>query len=487
MSVFARRLAMAFALLTSTASVAEDGISLVAVGDLILSRPISMLRNPGALPQAASFASVLDLLADADVTTGNMETSILDVRRFHGFPYSWDGDWMLTAEPGVPDDLRAMGFDILSRANNHALDWGAEGMRETIARLDAAGLVSAGSGESLAEASAPAILKTGKGNVAIVSMVSTYRPATDALDADPAVAPTGRPGVNPLAVTQTLLLDAAERERLHAIACSFQPEGACATQADSRFFGKHIRTAGPGETPFSYAYTINSADLARNAASVAAARPGSRLVLATIHAHEATAESTPPRSWQEPAGFLRPLAHQMIDAGADAFLVTGIHHVAGIEIYRGRPIFYGLGNFFWSDMQIPLSSELYGSIGNIEAADAAFQHPDRMTDSDLTSILNAGSSFAIPAPASQNRTFQTVLTRTDYEGQTGNVSRIRLYPIDLGYGDKLTQSGIPRRARQDIAHSVLDRIIALSDGDSIRIEKVMEGGYLIGIALPVSQ
>lgn len=487
MRVFARGLATALALLAPASGQAEAGLSLVAVGDLILSRPVSMLRNPGAFPQAESFASVLELLADADVTTGNMETSILDVRRFQGFPYSWEGDWMLTAEPGVPDDLRAMGFDILSRANNHALDWGADGMRETIARLDAAGLVSAGSGESLAEASAPAILETRKGNVAIISMVSTYRPATDALDADPAVAPAGRPGVNPLAVRQTLLLDAAARERLQAIACSFQPEGACAPQPGSEAFGEPIRTAGPGETPFSYAYAINPADLARNAASVAAARSETRLVLATIHAHEATAESTPPQSWQEPAGFLRPLAHRMIDAGADAFLVTGIHHVGGIEIYRGRPIFYGLGNFFWSDMQIPLSSELRTSIANTGAAEAAFRHPDRMTDSDLTSILNAGSSFAIPAPTSQNRTFQTVLTRTDYAARTGNVSRIRLYPIDLGYGDKLTQSGIPRRAGEAIAHSVLDRIIALSDAGSVKIEKVMEGDYLIGIALPVTQ
>src|SRR4029077_600720 len=46
------------------------------------------------------------------------------------------------------------------------------------------------------------------------------------------------------------------------------------------------------------------------------------------------------------ADYLPVFAKASIDAGADAFLGTGVHVLRGIEIYKGRPIFYGLGEFF---------------------------------------------------------------------------------------------------------------------------------------------
>jgi poly-gamma-glutamate capsule biosynthesis protein CapA/YwtB (metallophosphatase superfamily) len=49
---------------------------------------------------------------------------------------------------------------------------------------------------------------------------------------------------------------------------------------------------------------------------------------------------------EEPPDFLVDLAHKAIDNGADAFVGHGIHLVRAIEIYRGKPIFYGLGEFF---------------------------------------------------------------------------------------------------------------------------------------------
>jgi hypothetical protein len=77
-----------------------------------------------------------------------------------------------------------------------------------------------------------------------------------------------------------------------------------------------------------------------------------------------------------------------------------------------------------------------------------------------------------------------VLTRTVYDDATQLVKEIRLYPIDLGYGEKLTRSGIPRRAGAAVADSVLDRIISLSGNAGVRIRKVKDGPYLIGVATP---
>ncbi len=460
--------------------------SLVAVGDLLISRPLSMLENRGALPDSRPFADALSLMRQSDATYGNLETVILDIRRFSGAPYSWDGDWPLSSVPEVADDLKLMHVNLVSRANNHALDWGLEGLRESGQWVAAAGIAQAGVGENALEAASPGYYSTSRGKVALVSMVSTFRPTTNALEVN-ADAPHGRPGVNGLNLTETLLLDAPGFEQVARLACQFAHSSPCPTSplpSSIDLFGAHVRIAGPGEKPYSRVYQMAPEDLARITAGVRSARAGARYVLASIHAHEPSSDEHPPATWEEPAAFLRALAHHLIDNGADAFVTSGIHHVAGIEIYRGKPIFYGLGNFFWSDIQLPLSADLYEANTNRDYLARSFQHPERATDGDLSLVMNANSTFATAGAKTLNRTFQSVLTRTAYDDATQRVREIRLYPIDLGYGEKLTRSGIPRRAGTAVAESVLDRIISLSGNSGVRIRKVKDGPYLIGVATP---
>ena len=64
-----------------------------------------------------------------------------------------------------------MGFTLVSRANNHVLDWGVEGMRETTRHLDDAGIVHAGIGEDRGLAAAPSYLETPKGRIALIDFV----------------------------------------------------------------------------------------------------------------------------------------------------------------------------------------------------------------------------------------------------------------------------------------------------------------------------
>jgi poly-gamma-glutamate synthesis protein (capsule biosynthesis protein) len=82
-------------------------------------------------------------------------------------------------------------------------------------------------------------------------------------------------------------------------------------------------------------------DVKRISGAIAVARTAARTVVASIHAHEIYKELTVP----DP--FLPTLAHAAIDAGADVFAVHGSHYMAGMEIYKGKPIFYGLGDFFF--------------------------------------------------------------------------------------------------------------------------------------------
>ena len=72
------------------------------------------------------------------------------------------GSDAIIGTPAVARDLKTIGFDVMSRANNHATDWGLEGMRQTSRALDEAGIVHAGVGEHRAEARGARYFDTGK-------------------------------------------------------------------------------------------------------------------------------------------------------------------------------------------------------------------------------------------------------------------------------------------------------------------------------------
>jgi poly-gamma-glutamate synthesis protein (capsule biosynthesis protein) len=433
-----------------------DGFRLMAVGDCILSRPMSqyMQRDPG-------FASAVTLLKNGDATYGNLETSIIDTRAFRGYPYTGDDDVPLLAEPAVAKDLATMGFRLMSRANNHALDWGVEGMRETSRWAGDAGLTTAGAGETQGIARAAQYYESLKGRIGIVSMVSTFRPSSEALP-EQGAAP-GRPGVNALAVKKTMVVPQGVIDDLLSISRKLYPDSP-ATSASAKddnkltLFGTKFEP-GPKR---GMRYDMDAIDLAGILRSVRQGKQHSDFLLVTIHSHEA-ADSTAPDLKNDfadrPAGFVETLAHQAIDAGADVFLTTGIHHLGPIEIYKGRPVFYGLGDFFWSDIQEPMPADFYAQYR--DSLTGAFAHPEKATDADFANVLNA-DSFAGDLP------FESVITESRFDH--GRVAEIRLYPIFLGYGMKLTESGIPRIASPERGMHILHRLQTLSQPYGTKIE-----------------
>ena len=102
------------------------GLTIAVVGDCIASRPLVQLAA-----RDEPFAEVVQILRGADATIGNLETPILDLGLPGAVPWAAPDDWVVRAEPAVAADLHALGFDAFARANNHALDWSVEGMRET--------------------------------------------------------------------------------------------------------------------------------------------------------------------------------------------------------------------------------------------------------------------------------------------------------------------------------------------------------------------
>jgi poly-gamma-glutamate synthesis protein (capsule biosynthesis protein) len=202
-------------------------------------------------------------------------------------------------------------------------------------------------------------------------------------------------------------------------------------------------------------YEMNPIDLEEILNSVRLGKQHSDLLVATIHSHETGL------GCEEPGDFLPILARATIDAGAGLFIGTGEHRLMPIEIYKGRPVFYGLANFFWSDMQEALPADLYED--NREVLAKAFESGAKPTDADLNALMNA-------TVFDDERVFQSVVAVCRWE--RGRVAEVRLQPVDLGYGLPLTKSGTPRVAPPAMARSILERLQRISKpyGTTIMIE-----------------
>ncbi len=444
-----------------------DGFTLAAVGDCVISRPLSRyLRDPG-------FAAVMEQVTAADVRFGNLETVIADIGTFRGYPQAPGADWALLGGPGVAADLASLGFQLLSRANNHALDWGIEGMRETSRWLNSAGIVHAGTGEHRGLARAPSYLETPHGRVGLVSFTSSFGPAADALA--PRDAAPGRPGVSALRVSSIEQVPQPLFDMLRALppaepAGGRAPGGLAPGLAGRPDDGRITRFGVTFEAApaLGRSFCMDRLDVAEILRAIRQAKQHSDFVVAAIHTHQAPNEHEFGTAILRPAGFLAPLARAAIDAGASAFVTTGHHNVGPAEVYRGRPILYGLGNFFWSDLQEPLPEDLYRQPAHRVLAARAFSHPERMTDADLTALLNAAGGFA-------NRfTFQSCLAVCTF--RPAGLADFRLYPVTLRYGERLTWSGLPDVPEPAEAAAILDDIRACSQPLGTTITTVTDDG-----------
>ncbi|GAB4163682.1 MAG: hypothetical protein Fur0021_38990 [Candidatus Promineifilaceae bacterium] len=125
-------------------------VSLAAVGDLMLDRSLGYRLTLGDLD--VPFISVLAELQTADLTIGNLESSLGDIGEPAAKSYPFQ------APPVAAVSLARAGFDVVSLANNHAMDYGAAALQQGIGLLQAQGIGVVGAGDNRATAHAPLIL-----------------------------------------------------------------------------------------------------------------------------------------------------------------------------------------------------------------------------------------------------------------------------------------------------------------------------------------
>src|SRR5262249_21152767 len=120
----------------------------------------------------AEFLPTLNLVRAATVSFTNLEVALLDPESSRVAEARPAPHWMYALSDQSPS-VRMLGFDAVSLANNHAMDFGAEGLTSTLRALDAAGIVHAGAGTDLAAARAPAFVGTGSRRIALIAVTAS--------------------------------------------------------------------------------------------------------------------------------------------------------------------------------------------------------------------------------------------------------------------------------------------------------------------------
>ncbi|THD62230.1 CapA family protein [Phenylobacterium sp.] len=296
----------------------------------------------------AGLQPVRKLIEAGDVRFSDLETAI---RAREGEVSTRQGTFQHAAEPLVIDCLKGLGINLLATANNHAFDFGVDGVMDAISALDVRGVAHAGTGPTLEAASRAGTCEAGGLTARLVAFATgNLKPG--------AAATSDRAGVN------------------------------------------ELKVADDG--------TVDPADLARVTAALAAAKARGGLVIAYHHNHrwEKDMADTPP--WQ------RGFARACLRAGADVFVSHGAPLLQGLEVFEGKPIFYDLGSLFFQTVTPPgqYPDEVWrGVIVEARFEGGAFREA-KLTAIDLAAEGQGGpSDYAargLPSVAGPERTAGTL-------------------------------------------------------------------------------
>ena len=319
-----------------------------------------------------SIASTVAPLLKGDVVFTNFEAAVVEKDQSPR-----DGQFL--SPPEAIDALKALGFNLLSLSNNHSFDLKVPGIQNTLRAANRLSLAHAGTGNTIDEAAGPGYLRTPKGTVALVAMASGFVPEGGS-------ATTTRPGVNELRIDGAKTPNAEDAHRI------LQSIRKAAATADLVVVYQHNHVF---DIPFG-----------------------------TIMREELPERLVPPE-------WLKKWTHDEIDAGADIVVLHGAPLLHGVEIYRGRPIFYDLGNFFF---QVPPTTIMLDE--------------PIVWESVVASVEFVGKTL-------QSVTFQPIVMNKIGEGQPDAHDP---YANNLF----LQTRGLPKLATGEQAHYILERLATAS-------------------------
>lgn len=287
---------------------------------------------------ASAFVHVRDTLAAADLVFGHLEGPLAEPSEDPARPDIPHKPGWRHSGARVGPALKAAGYLAVSCASNVAHP--ARAAVASVKALDAVGIKHCGVGETLAEARCPVILERDGVRIGFLSYTSVFWPS------DHAAGP--------------------------------QSPGCATIKAHAAYQANHRALEMPGAEPVTLTF-CDPDELEAMRDDVRKLRAQADLVILSCHWGVSSRE--------EPVDYQREIARAAIDAGADMVFGHHPHVVQGAEVYRGKPVFYSLGNFVfdWTVMRkrhldgIALRCTLSGkAIHSIELLPAR-----RDTDNDI--------------------------------------------------------------------------------------------------------
>jgi poly-gamma-glutamate synthesis protein (capsule biosynthesis protein) len=421
---------------------------IILAGDSLIQHRLSPYQDPG-------FLRLVELIRGADVAVTNLECNLQAGEDPPAYAAGGGrGATYMAAPPFCAEELRWLGYRAVWTANNHSADFGEGGILTTLHHLDAAGLAHAGTGPTLAAATAPAYIETPKGRVALLGASDfgargradlPYPWAMGFLAADPDAFFKGRPGMNLVRYEPVTHVD---RETLDALRRASQKLGweeakamrnVGGGRADPLIGTTVFNAERDTETEFHFmgrkfvqddTFTFETVpyeeDLERNRKWIREARRQADFVVVGYHQQGAA------RSEDEPVDHTRIFAHAAIDAGADVFAAHGRGRAGGVEIYKGKPIIYGLPGFVTQLDQVrhvPREQKARWGVA-IEGTAADFLETREAAEATRGTEIGAHG-------------FRPMVMYSAVFDAERRFKEVRLYPIEMSRSESRSQRGKP--------------------------------------------
>ena len=403
--------------------------------------------------------TVANFIQGCDVKLTNLETNLSDFEYF-GNAYS-GGTWLNTRRKCI-EELFRYGFNFFGNANNHAMDYSYNGLLSTIDTLDKYGVAHAGTGKSLEEAARPAILEAKGMKIAVFAVDASFKDPSRAGRATHKL--PARPGVNFLRHETVYKVSEKDMADLQRIAESTRINFNRKKLIDTGFLtpdkegyfvigeNKYTTKTDVPET------SCNAKDKKRLTDAIAEAKKSCDYVFIMIHCHnnDNVREENPPEYYKE-------FVHACIDAGVSAVFGGGCHRLRGIEIYKGCPVFYSLGDFIYQGLKVehlPADfMEKYNADIYLSAEEALL-------------VRSRGNKVGLHC---NKLNYQTVLPHLEFEN--GKMTSFSLLPVYLNFDRKDDMNGLPVAAEGKEAEEILGILNGLSEPFGVKLK--LENGKIV--------
>jgi poly-gamma-glutamate synthesis protein (capsule biosynthesis protein) len=159
---------------------------------------------------------------------------------------------------------------------------------------------------------------------------------------------------------------------------------------------------------------------------------------------------------EEPADYLPEFARACIDAGADIVAGHGSHTPLGVDMYKGKPIFYSLGNFIMQNETLTAFP------------DVAYRRFGLGPDATPSDFLDARTDGGKKGHVAHAGFWENFVATCHFAG--GKLSEVRLHPVDLGFGVPRSQRGRPVLAKGEVGARIIERVARLSKPYGVKVE-----------------